>query len=43
MHYVQKSSLRESDIQMQDTELVIDDKFELLMRTDLQFTKAKFQ
>ncbi len=42
MHYVQKSSLKETDIEMQDMELIIDEKFELMMRTDLQFTKAKY-
>lgn len=42
MHYVSTPVIKEADVEMTESQMVFDDKFELLIRTDLQFTKAKY-
>lgn len=40
VHFVQKITVRADDVQMSEEELTFDDKFELMMRTDLHFAKT---
>jgi hypothetical protein len=42
MHYVSAPLIKEADVEMTECQMVFDDKFDLLIRTDLQFTKAKY-